>query len=91
MRLGSVQQRPSERISYSILYGAALDEGDSVAAIISLTSTPEGLDISQLVGEDNRIRLLVSGGVMGVSYVITTLVLTANGEILEDELTVKVK
>lgn len=91
MKLGSFNKQPGERLSNSILYDDALDEGDSVETLISCTVEPSGLDVTGVLVDGSRVRVFAEGGVDGQSYKITVVVGTQGGERFEDELVCKVK
>lgn len=91
MKLGTFPKQPSERLSKSILYVDALDDGDEIAVVMSCTAEPAGLTVVPALVDANRVRLWVSAGADGVAYKITVRVQTAGGEIFEDELTCRVR
>ena len=91
MKVGTFGKQPSERISNSILYTDALDEGDEVTTVVSCVVTPSGLTASPVLASGDRVRVWSEGGVNGESYKITVTVETAGGEIFEDELTCRVR
>ena len=95
MRLGVSTKQPAERISKSIFYTRALDEGDSIATINSCTATPSGdpedLEVSPVLVDVDRVRIWIQKGKKDVTYKITILVSTNNGEIFEDELVIPVR
>lgn len=91
MKVGTFSKQPGERVSNSILYSEALDDGDSVAAVLSCISEPAGLTVSPVLADVDRVRVWAEGGDTGVTYKITVRVETNGGEILEDELICKVK
>jgi hypothetical protein len=84
-------QQPHERISRSLVYTEALDEGDSLETVLSLTVTPPGLVVSAALADVDRVRLWASQGEHGVTYRIELLVETLHGERLEDEFYCTVK
>lgn len=90
MKLGSVTKQPGETESYSVSYEDALTLGD-YATSTTITSTPTGLTIAPPIVTTNRVRMFVSGGVSGTSYKVEVTTTTADGRILEDEFTIKVK
>lgn len=92
MRLGTFEKQPRERISKSLFYTDALDEGDSIATVDQPVVEPAGSLVASpvLVAED-RVRIWTQGGVHNVTYKVTVTVTTAFGEILEDELIIKVR
>jgi hypothetical protein len=91
MKVGTFSKQPGEIIINSVNYDDSLDEGDTVDTVVSCTVAPAGLTISAMLASNKRVRILSSGGTDGVSYKITLIVDTANGERFEDELICKVK
>ncbi|MWV17566.1 hypothetical protein F3I16_16105 [Pseudomonas sp. L-22-4S-12] len=91
MKLGTFPKQPSERLSKSITYADALDDGDEIATVMSCAVAPAGLTAVPTLVDGNRVRLWVSAGVDGVAYKITVKVQTSGGEIFEDELTCRVR
>lgn len=92
MKLGTFNKQPRERISKSVFYTEALDEGDEIATVDSVTVEPAGeLQASPVLVAGDRVRIWTQGGLDGATYKVTITVTTAFGEILEDELTVKIK
>ncbi|MBD9415929.1 hypothetical protein IB234_15305 [Pseudomonas sp. PDM16] len=91
MKLGNFPKQPAERLSKSITYADALDDGDEVSAVMSCVVDPAGLVVVPTLVNGSRVRLWVSEGEDGSSYKITVKVQTAGGEIFEDELTCKVR
>lgn len=91
MKLGQIEQQPGERRSYSINYSNYLD-GDRVEQAEAVAQ-PDGL-VVEAVGvydDGQRVRFWVRGGQDGGSYKATITVKTVGGEVLQDELTVKIK
>lgn len=91
MKVGTFTKQPGERISNSILYAEALDEGDSLAAVLNCHALPTGLQVTPVLVAEDRVRIWAEGGTDGVIYKITLTVETQGGEVLEDELICKVK
>lgn len=91
MRLGTITPQPNERLSYTVAYHEALDDGDEVSEVLACTASPAGLTVTAAQITADRVRLLVSGGTHGVLYKITLRVATDAGEIFEDELMCRVK
>lgn len=95
MKVGTFTKQPSERISKSIRYTEALDPGDSISMVTSCVVTPSSefndLSASPVLVSEDRVRIWTEAGVDGVAYKVTVTVQTANGEVFEDELVVKVK
>jgi hypothetical protein len=90
VKLGSVNKQPGETESYTVSYEDALTTGDNLVST-SVTSTPSGLTIAAPFVVSPRVRMFISGGTDGVSYKIEVTTVTADGRVLEDEFTVKVK
>ena len=92
MKVGSVTKQPGERISVSIAYDEALDEGDEITQIDACVVTPGGeLTAAPVLATERRARVWLEGGTDAITYKVTVTVSTAGGERLEDEITVKVK
>lgn len=90
MKLGTVVQQPTEKQSYTVDYSEALTDGDNIESAYA-TSSPEGLEVTDVSPVDPRVRFWVSGGTAGVSYKITITAHTADGRVFQDELTFKIK
>lgn len=90
MNLGTVNQQPAERLSYSVDYADALTDGDNVQSA-SVAVSPAGLTVNNVSVIDPRVRFWVNGGTSGVSYKLTLTVNTADGRIFQDEITFKIK
>lgn len=91
MKLGTIAQTARERKTYSIRYDDSLDMGDSIARVLLCTASPEGLEVSPILASENRVRVVISGGVAGASYTVTVIAETAAGEQLEDTLTCRIR
>lgn len=92
MKVGRLVKQPREELSCSIEFEHALDSRDAVERVYSVAVDPPGeLRIYALVANKHRIRLFINGGEDAQRFKVTTRVLTTRGEVLEDELTVKVK
>jgi hypothetical protein len=91
MKVGTVTKQPGEKRRWAIDYTEALDEGDSIQAVVSVVPSPAGLTVGG-VHADNKVRVIAEGGTSGVTYKVTITVETTNqNEIFEDELIVKVR
>lgn len=90
MKLGTVTQQPSERLSYTIDYSEALTDGDNVQSAIA-TVEPTGLTVDNVSAYDPRVKFWVTGGTSGATYKVTVKTTTADGRLLEDEVTFKIK
>jgi len=91
MRLGTVTQQPNERKSYSFVYNDALDYGDEIESVISCETVPGDMDVPPILATNQRVRIFCSGGTDGSIYKLTVRVQTSGGEILEDELIIRIK
>lgn len=95
MKLGTFKKQPRERISKSVRYDKALDSGDTVTTVLTCTVEPTGhiddLTATPALIAGDRVRLWTDKGQDGQSYKVTLTVETANGEIFEDELIVRVR
>lgn len=90
MNLGTVNQQPAERLSYSVDYTDALTDGDNVQSATASVS-PAGLTVNNVSVIDPRVRFWVNGGTSGVTYKVTLTVNTADGRTFQDEITFKIK
>ena len=90
MRLGTAKQQPSERLLYTVDYAEVLTDEDH-PEVATVTVTPEGLNVDTPFTVDTRVRFWVSGGTSGVSYKVELTVTTADGRILQDEITLRIK
>ena len=90
MKLGTVTQQPSERLSYTIDYKDFLTDGDNVSTATPSVS-PSGLVIDEVSVIDPRVRFYVSSGTAGVKYKMQMDVTTADGRILQGEIIFKIK
>ena len=94
--LGSYTKQPGEVETYSIDYADDLTENDN---LVSASATTSGADTALSIATtwvidnpgDQRVRVRVTGGNVGVKYKITVVTLTADGRTLEDEFYVKIK
>lgn len=92
MKLGSVNQQPSERLSYTVNYSQALSEGDGInASDVSVEASPGGLVVDRVRVVDTRVKFWVSGGAAGTAYKVTLTVGTDEGCRFEDEVFFKIK
>jgi hypothetical protein len=90
MKLGTVTQQPTERLSYTINYSDALTEGDNVESAFA-TVSPTGLTVEDVSPLDPKVRFWVNGGTSGVVYKVTITVNTADGRIFQDEVIFRIK
>jgi hypothetical protein len=90
MKLGTVTKQPAERLSYTFNYEKFLTDGDNIHTAVGVAE-PAGLTVEAVTVLDPRVRFWLSGGVDGVRYKVTITSNTADGRVIQDELTVKVK
>jgi len=92
MKIATIKKQPNERRRYGIDYSEALDAGDLIVNATTAVS-PSGLTATAGVsGNGDFINLVCEGGTDGQVYKITMTVTTTDGnEIIEDEITVRVK
>ena len=91
MKVGTFTKQPGEKISKSVLYTEALDDGDYIETVVSYVASPVGLTILAGLSSNDRVRVWFEGGTDGVTYKVTLKVSTHQGEVFEDEITCKVK
>lgn len=90
MRLGTVNQQPTERQSYTVDYSEALTDGDNVERAFA-TVSPEGLVVDNVSPMDPKVRFWATGGVSGTTYKVSLTVDTADGRVFQDEILFKIK
>lgn len=90
MKLGTVTQQPSERLSYTVDYKDFLTDGDNVSSVTSAI-TPTGLVIDEVTVADPLIKFFISSGSAGTKYKLELNVTTADGRVLQDEIIFKIK
>jgi hypothetical protein len=90
MKLGTVTQQPTERLSYTIDYTDVLPSGDNVD-IAAASVSPAGLTVENVSPIDPRVRFWVTGGTSGATYKVTVTMTSADGRVFQDELTFKIK
>jgi hypothetical protein len=90
MKLGTVTQQPTERLSYTIDYAEALTDGDNVQTAFAVVS-PAGLTVDNVSPIDPRVRFWVTGGTAGTTYKVTITTDTADGRVFQDEVIFKIK
>jgi hypothetical protein len=91
MKLGTFDKQPNEKRRYGVSYKDVLEVGD---AIISATAVVEPANELAAATEfsSDFLNVICTGGVDGTKYKVTvTVTTTANKEIFEDELFIKVR
>tara|TARA_R110002167_G_scaffold350316_2_gene562524 strand:- start:250 stop:531 length:282 start_codon:yes stop_codon:yes gene_type:complete len=91
MKLGTVTQQPSERLSYTVDYKDFLTGGDNILPTVTSAITPTGLVIDEVTVVDPLIKFFISSGSAGIKYKLELNVTTADGRILQDEIIFKIK
>lgn len=90
MKLGTVTQQPTERLSYTINYADSLTDGDNLESATA-TVSPPGLTVDNVSALDPRVKFWVTGGVPGTRYKVTITTTTADGRIFQDEVMFNIK
>ena len=90
MKLATITKQPIEKFSYTINYAEAITDGDNVESV-TVTSSPDGLTISNVGVYDPRVKFWVADGTNGVAYKVTITTYTADGRIFQDEVIFKIK
>ena len=90
MKLGTVVQQPTERLSYTIDYGDYLTDGDNIQTSVASVE-PAGITVDNVLVIDPRVRFWVTGGIAGQKYKVTLTSNTADGRVLQDEVVFKIK
>lgn len=70
-------------------YGTKMNTGDTVSAVVGITSTA-GITVSAPVLATPRVTALVSGGTVNTTYRLSCLVTTTQGETLELDVNLRV-
>lgn len=91
MRLGTKTKQPGERRPYTINYGDALVEGDSIDTVTLKTPPPPELIVDQITVMSPRVRFFVDRGTDATTYKLTFVATTHDGVRFEDEVIIKVK
>jgi len=88
--LGKFIKQPAEIESYSIDYKDDLTGQDGISSA-TVTVFPGGLTIVRHVVVGTRVKVLVSGGVLGAKHKVTVTAETDDGRVLQDEFIVQIK
>ena len=84
-------KRPGETRNYSIDFVKLIADGGSIASLTSITALPAGLTISNTAFSGTQASADISGGTDGVDYEVTAIVVDSQGNILEDDVMIKVR
>lgn len=78
---------PSEIRSYSFDFSSfeEIAEGDTIASIISVTATPDGLTLGTRSIDGATVRVVISDGTGGTVYRVNCLVATSSGARIEGQ------
>lgn len=91
MKIATIKKQPNERRRYGIDYSEALDLNDEIITVSAVVD-PVGLTVNTGVAAGDFVNLTCEGGTDGQAYKVTLTVTTTNSnEIIEDEVTVRVK
>lgn len=91
MKVGTFTKQPGERISKSIVYTDALDEGDYIETVESCSASPAGITVNAGLSDNERVRVWFDDGVDKTKYTVTVVVTTHQGERFEDEIVCDVR
>lgn len=93
-------KQPSETIDYVIDFTDALDSSDALApspspvvtlALVSGTGVVPTLGVVSINTATNCVKQRVSGGESGQTLLLSVVANTANGEVLEGDVRLKIK
>lgn len=90
MIVGGVIQQPDEVLDYDFLYSDWLS-GDSIASTVSAVIPTGELAATAVQASDTEIKIWVSGGLPGSSYIVEVTSTTVAGRIKQDELEVYIE
>jgi hypothetical protein len=99
VKIGTFKKQPRERISVLVNYEEALDPDDTLARVFPAEVRLDApfstglctLGATPLLMSETSSRVWILGGDDGARYKVTLRVKTRRGELLEDELRVRVK
>lgn len=78
-------KQPSESRVYAIDFRNLLASGDSCKTVSSLTVDPAGIALGNSTASGTFVRFRCAEGTDGVTYKITCVVTTTNGDTLEGD------
>jgi hypothetical protein len=78
-------KQPSESRVYAIDFRNLLAAGDTCKTVSSLAVSPAGVTLGTGAASGTFVRFRASGGTAGVTYQITAVVVTTNGDTLEGD------
>ncbi|BCA91888.1 phage fiber-tail adaptor protein [Vreelandella aquamarina] len=68
------RKQPKDHLDYDLLLGNWLAEGDEIVSVDVVA--PEGIEVTQIGVEPDRIKLWIKGGTTGQSYKFNPLIYT---------------
>jgi hypothetical protein len=95
MRPSVFRKQPWEERRLEFDVSSALNAGDSVSSLTSVTVLLNGVAQSAMLGVasvvGNKVYALIKGGTHGLNYDVQVRVATTNGEKIEDDLMLEVR
>lgn len=91
MILETYEKQPAEVQDYDIDFNPYLEGMGLDTALNHVVEAPAGITIVNSILESGVVKVFVSGGENGKSYLITVRITTAGGRVREVEIKIKVK
>ena len=79
-------KQPSESNVYTFEFRQLLDDGETLASVVSVSGSPAGLTLGTPTHNANsRVQVRISGGAVDVKYKVTAIVTTSLNNTKEGE------
>ena len=88
--LGTMTQKPADRLDYDISFAAWLDRNDSITAA-SISISQPGLTGSATAISPKIIKVWISDGTAGTTYTVTVTATTAQGRRKSESFKVRIR
>ena len=95
MNLGTKTKSPRDKLDYDVRYTDWLTLGDGInsaqVTVTALDGLPPDLTVTEVTPKADTIKVWLSGGTSGRTYMVTVMATTDDGRLKEDEFRIKVK
>lgn len=86
MRTPTLTKQPAESRLFEMDFAAMLATGETLSSVSSVTAAPAGLTLTGAASASGTSAFQrIEGGTAGVTYRVTFVVVTSNGNTLEGE------
>lgn len=87
------EKQPGETMDYDVLYADWFSTRSDMPVSVELVSVDTGITLFSITlnTTTKTVKIILTGGVVGVTYKITYSLTTSSGIVKEDEIVVKVK